>query len=188
MKVSWRASQISWVLPQTPQHAGLRCPALSFGFNLQSILNSSPSLLMILPQHTFRISRSISEPVRSARLLGSFLCSFGRCSACSLCGELLACAQPQALSCPLAPSFFAASHVSLPCCSHVLYLSLRSVSLLCFAHLAPLAQFAVALCGHRSNESPRGQLRALPARRTSCLCGSFDDQIVGIWSFVLCVS
>ena len=45
-----------------------------------------------------------------------------------------------------APS--AASHVTLPCCSDVLLLSLRRVLPLCFGHVAQFAQFASALCGN----------------------------------------
>ena len=106
---------------------------LLLGFNLQLLLSSSPSLLIRLPQLTFRISRFVSSlsPVRSARLLGSFLCSRSCCSSCSLCGELLS-----------ARASVAVTHITPLCCSRVLYLSLRSVLLLCFGHLA---QFALDL-------------------------------------------
>ena len=113
----------------------------SLGFNLRSMLNSSPSLLVRLPRLTFRISRSASsrQPVRSARLLGLLLCSFGRCSACSLCGELFPCAQRQALSCP--------SHylVAFTFCVCPFAVSSFCASV---GHFAHFPQFAVALCGN----------------------------------------
>ena len=86
--------------------------------------NSSPSSPKMLPRLTFRISPSFStrQPVRSARYLSLCMCSCGRCSACSRCVELLACAQPSATPlCIGAPTF-----CSCPC----------AVFSLCFGHPA----------------------------------------------------
>ena len=90
------------------------------------------SLLITLPQPTFRFSHSVSlpQPARSALQLGSFLCSFGSGSACSLCGEFQTYAQTSSCSLPpplrsvaflklVAPTFCFCSCAVSPLCARV---------------------------------------------------------------------
>ena len=118
--------------------------ALSFGFNLQFLLNS-PSLLIRLPRSTLRISilsHLHSQPGRR--------CTLVRFCALLFVAQLvhLAVNSVPALRLPRARTRCSCGqprHSTLLLPRFVLVLV--DVSLLCPGHLAQFAQFAVVLCG-----------------------------------------